>query len=116
MRVVNSQLELQWPGGGNLGSFVQRAGLGNETNTEMCVTAVDLVAPKNVTKHYSGPGECSDVLGKECTEKLLQQASTSGCSSTPRFIQPEIEECRDVLIDERPAASLAFSEFLFPPQ
>jgi len=110
LRIVNSQWELQWPGGGSLNSFLDRAGLGNGTDQTICFTAVELLAPSNITTRYSQPGNCSEVLGSKCTEKLLAEATSYGCALTPIFSGSAIDECMDTLIDE---SESGIGEFTF---
>lgn len=98
-QVINTQWDLQWPGGGSLQSLARRADLNGSDGGGLCLALAELNLPSNITSRYSesDQGNCSMVLGEECAEKLRMMTLRGDCGDPPAVLGRYIEECRDVL-------------------
>ena len=104
LHVVNTQWDLRWPGGGSLQSYMDRSG----RNDTLCLSATHIMLPSNVTKHYTAPGNCSDVLGSECAANLFASFSCIDPPSTA--ISESLKGCEDTLVGLGNAGTLALGE------
>jgi hypothetical protein len=95
LHVVNTQWDLQWPGGGSLQSYMARKG----SNGTVCFSGAQLTLPSNITDRYSGTGNCSAVLGSECAASVLATFDCPGSGSLS--LSESLAGCEDILIPQR---------------
>lgn len=83
MYATNTQYDLQWPGDGELNSYLDAEFdecTGGCTRTPLCLVNMAIDLPSNITRRYfdGSRGNCSNVLGAEC-ERSLRSALAGDC-------------------------------------
>jgi hypothetical protein len=74
-RVANTQWQLQWPGDSDtFQSFL------SERNVVFSFNALSIFLPSNVTDLYNADdnGNCTNLLGSECTQSITREMGTTG--------------------------------------
>lgn len=96
LRVVNQQWALQWPGGGNLESALNRWGIEGNRTQQLCIGAATWSLLPNVTSRYvdAEPGDCSAVLGTDCADRIRTQ-SLIGLDGRCGALSGRFDECAD---------------------
>lgn len=106
-RVLNQQWALQWPGGGNLQSSIDRWGLQDNTTSGLCFGTATWAVPSNISSRYSNarPGNCSAVVGAECAAALLAQPFVEN-GGRCGVLSSDFDECADSIGSQGSAGSM----------
>lgn len=114
---VNTVYSLQWPGGGELTTYLNNATHNaSGLSATLCMATVQLQGlPSNVTDKFqpSDNGDCSSVLGPECVRAYLSALTTNNivadsCAAGPQF--SSIKECNSTLAVAPCGGSVGYGE------